>query len=77
MMEEMEETHFFPTPDNTYNYETACRLELPKLKKGATAKVAARFLERARKQAEETLTQGDLATLLADTSWRSSWKVGG
>ena len=33
MFNQIAETCFIPTSENTYNLETACRIELPKIKK--------------------------------------------
>ena len=74
VFDQLKEVCFVPTPENTYNCETACRIELPKLKKVANQIVAKQYLEKHNKKAEETPFQGEMVTLLAQEEADISWK---
>ena len=56
------------------NYEAACRIEIPKLKKAANQIVAQRYVEIANKTAAETPFQGELLALLGQEDSDISWK---
>ena len=74
IFEQLTEEHFIPTTENTYSYVTACRIELPKLKKAVTQIVASQYKDKANKKAADIPFQGELLTLLGQEQSDITWK---
>ena len=64
IFEEVGEISMIPSPQNTYNFDAACRLALPNLKKQTNILGKKRYLEKYNEQAEETSFQGEFLALL-------------
>ena len=63
-----------PSPQNTYNFDTACRLALPNLKKQTKIIVKKIYLEKYNEQAEVTSFQGEFLALLNEEKTDITWK---
>ena len=74
IFESMKDDNFVPTIENTKNYVTACRIELPKLKKAANQIVGNQYVASANRRAAEIPFQGELLTLLGQEETDISWK---
>ena len=59
VFEQLREDCFIPTIENTYNYNTVCRIKLPKLKKAATNIVSEQFIAKVNKRANDAPFQGE------------------
>ena len=74
MFNQLEETCFIPTPENTYVCSTACRIEMPKIKKAAKDIIAAQYLDKAKEKANKLELQGEFGRLLAEEENDVDWK---
>ena len=61
---EVEDVHFVPTEQNTYNVNAATRLSLPNLKKATNEIVKKKFLDKFNEQAQSLTFQGEFINLL-------------
>ena len=71
---QISETCFIPTIENTIVYETAARIELPKLKKAASNIIAQNYLDKSNDKADNLTMQGEFAKLLAEEQNDVDWK---
>ena len=74
ILQTVNESNFFPTPDNCFNYEASKRLEMPMLKKAAKSLVTDKFQNDANLKANQMELQGALANLLAEENVNTEWK---
>jgi hypothetical protein len=61
---EVEDVHFVPTEQNTYNVNAATRLSLPNLKKATNEIVKKKVLDKFNEEAQSLTFQGDFINLL-------------
>ena len=70
----LSETNFIPTTENTYVYSTACIIEMPKLKDTAKDIIAHEYLENAIEKGDSLELQGEFSRLLATEANDIGWK---
>ena len=70
-----EEQCFIPTTDNTDTFEATVRVEMPKVKKVASLKVAQVYREKAEEDAAKIPFQGAMLSLLAEEKEDISWQA--
>ena len=74
IFEEVREISMIPSTQNTYNFDAACRLALPNLKKQTNIIVKKIYLEKYNEKAEEISFQGEFLALLNEEKIDITWK---
>ena len=74
ILDSIQEECFIPNEHNTYNLETAIRLELPKIKTAAKNKIKEHVLNKAKEASSKLVVQGEFARTVEEENSEIDWK---